>query len=427
YMQCVQLAAQALAQNSSTGAVPVTSQGLRRRSAPVRAQDAGASGFQWPAGLAAPRHWAQAFTTEYNQRIDDGVLGQPAPPPDQFNAIEDADARARSRTRSMILEPLARDLQSDSGRQEIQHGLLALATAVAMQVLELASDRLPAMPYAPISTDPSQWPTTPAEIALPGLLPQVSRRIGVFLAWMDAGVGLANADIAQRIAAHRQAWEEMNALVGGAGTLLGIAPGLGEAVAIVQLAVQAVMQSATPDFNRPQTDLAGAMGSIRSGYRAFASALLRGLILARYPGVPKVDMPLQPSLESLIEAHAAHALLGWQEELRFLGIGLDTMAQSLATQRASRAPVTAQELITPYYDPSNPASALTCTNDAFGVQREEWYVGVEDTSAFPHSAICHLRMTAADGRQYTGTGFYVGRTRILTCAHNLHGMSTVQI
>jgi N-acetyl-anhydromuramyl-L-alanine amidase AmpD/V8-like Glu-specific endopeptidase len=98
-------------------------------------------------------------------------------------------------------------------------------------------------------------------------------------------------------------------------------------------------------------------------------------------------------------------------------------AQGLAHRGLSRA----QELLTPYYDPSNPYSALTCTNDAFSQQREEWYVGVEDTASFPHSAICFLRMTAPDGKTYTGTGFYVGRNRILTCAHNLNGMSTVQI
>ena len=98
-------------------------------------------------------------------------------------------------------------------------------------------------------------------------------------------------------------------------------------------------------------------------------------------------------------------------------------AQGLGQRGYSRA----QELLTPFYDPSNPYSALTCTNDAFSQQREEWYVGVQDTSSFPHSAICFLRMTAPDGTAYTGTGFYIGRNRILTCAHNLHGMSTVQI
>ncbi|TZF89724.1 N-acetylmuramoyl-L-alanine amidase [Cognatilysobacter lacus] len=124
----------------------------------------------------------------------------------------------------------------------------------------------------------------------------------------------------------------------------------------------------------------------------------------------------------------------WDTYMQCVQLAAQAQAQNSSTgaapatsQGLRNAPVRAQELITPYYDPSNPASALQCTNDAFSQQREEWYVGVEDTSAFPHSAICYLRMTAPDGAAYTGTGFYIGPNRILTCAHNLSGMSTVQI
>jgi V8-like Glu-specific endopeptidase len=430
YMQCVQLAAEALASNSSTGAVPVTSQGLRKR-APARAYSADATRFAWPSVLAPAGYWAQAFANEYNQRLDDGAYGAPAPDPTQAHTTEDADARARARTRRDIVDALSTQLQSASDRAWIQRDLLSLATAVALQVLDLVGDRLPAVPYAPISTDPSQWPGTPGDATVPGQLPLISRRIGMFLAWLDAGTQLANADVAGRIAAHRQQWDEMNAMIGAAGTMAGLVPGLGEAVAIVQLVVQGIAQQATPDFDRPQRDFASAMTSIRTAYRSIASSLLRGLILARYPSAPVVDVPLQASLESLIEEHAAHALRGWQDELRFLGIGLDTMAQSLrrAPPQApgNRAKARAQELITPYYDPSNPASALQCTADAFSQQREEWFVGVESTDAFPHSAICHISMVDPAGDTYTGTGFYIGPNRILTCAHNLHNMVSATV
>lgn len=87
----------------------------------------------------------------------------------------------------------------------------------------------------------------------------------------------------------------------------------------------------------------------------------------------------------------------------------------------------AQEIITPYYDPSNPSTALQCTQDAFSLAKEEWFVGVSSTNSFPHAAICQLNMTAPDGAQYSGTGFYIGPNRILTCAHNLSGMSTCNI
>ena len=85
------------------------------------------------------------------------------------------------------------------------------------------------------------------------------------------------------------------------------------------------------------------------------------------------------------------------------------------------------EIISPFYDPADPTTALSCQDDAFSLAREEWFVGVPNTSLFPHSAICQLNMTAPDGSQYGGTGFYIGRNRILTCAHNLHGMSRCEI
>lgn len=426
YMQCVQLAAQALAQDSSTGAVPATSQGLRPRSI-ARTYSTDPTRFTWPAALAAGGHWVDAFTAEYNQRLDDGVRGLPAPDPSQFQPYEDADARARNRTRHDIIEGMGRALQSASDRSLLQRDLLALATAVAMQVLDLMGDRLPATPYAPLTNDPSQWPSTPADTVVPGMLPVVSRRIGMFLAWVDAATQQVHADTAARAAALKQQWDDLDALFTAGNVLSMLAPGMGDALTVIQLVVNTAIRSAAPDFDRIRTDFAGGVGSVRDAYRTVAASLLRGLILARYPRVPNVDVPLQAELESLIEQHAAHALRGWQDELRFLGVGLDTMAQSLGRAARGNVPVRAQELITPYYDPSNPATALQCTADAFSQQREEWFVGVDSTNAFPHSAICHISMTDPAGSTYTGTGFYIGPNRILTCAHNLHGMASATV
>ena len=87
----------------------------------------------------------------------------------------------------------------------------------------------------------------------------------------------------------------------------------------------------------------------------------------------------------------------------------------------------AQEILEPFYDAKDPSTALSCQNDAFSLEREEWFVGVEDTSAFPHSAICRLATVDAAGKRRWGTGFYVGRNRILTAAHVLNGKTRVTI
>lgn len=100
------------------------------------------------------------------------------------------------------------------------------------------------------------------------------------------------------------------------------------------------------------------------------------------------------------------------------------VAQSLGARRGYSM---AQEIITPFYDPADPMSALTCQADAFSQAREEWFAGVPNTTIFPHSAICLLEMDDGSGGIARGTGFYIGRNRILTCAHNLHGMASVAI
>jgi N-acetyl-anhydromuramyl-L-alanine amidase AmpD len=115
-----------------------------------------------------------------------------------------------------------------------------------------------------------------------------------------------------------------------------------------------------------------------------------------------------------------------QEEADALAAQSSAPATAQALSRR-RVLAQAQEIITPFYDQSDPMSALACQDNAFSLAREEWFMGVADTTQFPHSAICQLLMTAADGKRYKGTGFYIGADRILTCAHNLDGMSSVTI
>ncbi len=106
------------------------------------------------------------------------------------------------------------------------------------------------------------------------------------------------------------------------------------------------------------------------------------------------------------------------------GVGGKVLAHtSPSTKSNSRS----LELLRPFYDPADPASALMCQNNAFSIEREEWFAGVPNTSLFPHSAICQLIMTTPDGRLFQGTGFYIGANRVLTCAHNLSGKSSVMI
>lgn len=122
-----------------------------------------------------------------------------------------------------------------------------------------------------------------------------------------------------------------------------------------------------------------------------------------------------------------NAVWDWDRYMAMVQEEAAALAAPAAAQSLGRAQPRALEIITPFYDQSDPASALRCQDDAFSLAREEWFMGVGDTTQFPHSAICQLRMAAPDGATYMGTGFYIGANRILTCAHNLDGMASVTI
>jgi V8-like Glu-specific endopeptidase len=82
-------------------------------------------------------------------------------------------------------------------------------------------------------------------------------------------------------------------------------------------------------------------------------------------------------------------------------------------------------VVEPLYQPSDPIAALRFMMEWLG-RGLRWRAGVPDTRIIPHSAICQLRVTMPGGTGI-GTGFYISRDRILTCAHNVHGATSVKV
>jgi N-acetylmuramoyl-L-alanine amidase len=75
----------------------------------------------------------------------------------------------------------------------------------------------------------------------------------------------------------------------------------------------------------------------------------------------------------------------------------------------------------PPYNPRDSADAARMLS-AFDRDLSEWVQGVppEAHAIFPHAAICKLTMYLSNGSSFVGTGFYIGRDRILTAGHCLH-------
>ena len=112
--------------------------------------------------------------------------------------------------------------------------------------------------------------------------------------------------------------------------------------------------------------------------------------------------------------------------------GFGPMPARLAQGQRGPAPAQSRPRVRPFahvdmiYTPTDPAQAAAALAD-FARREGAWRAGVADTGFFPHSAICHLEMSAADGTVYYGTGFYIAHDLILTCAHNLYQMASAWV
>jgi V8-like Glu-specific endopeptidase len=95
-------------------------------------------------------------------------------------------------------------------------------------------------------------------------------------------------------------------------------------------------------------------------------------------------------------------------------------------QHSSKPRASALREVDAGYAPSNAQDALLYMQQ-FQNRKQAWKTGVPDTTFFPHSATCALRMMMIDGSSASGTGFYIGDDRILTCGHNLAKASSVTI
>jgi V8-like Glu-specific endopeptidase len=92
----------------------------------------------------------------------------------------------------------------------------------------------------------------------------------------------------------------------------------------------------------------------------------------------------------------------------------ETSGASRYGRRAAARPL--DNIPAPTFDPSDPVGWLRNLLD-WTSHYVLFSIGITDASVFPHSSVCHLEMPFSDGRTYTGTGFYISPSRILTAGH----------
>jgi len=328
---------------AATSPVAAAAQALAHRTVPRQAAPAktlAANDFAWPSGMVEGNFVVNSFVEAYNARIADGFRGDPAPDPTQYSpaSANGPDARAREEALRRQIPHIADKLLSDGDRQEVVQAILQLTTAVSLQVLDEIRGQLPRTLYQ-LTLAGDSAPEQSSSVALPRSLTYLSRRIGMFMAWIDVAIQKASTDTAERLHLQKQQWEMMLAGADAGATMFGFVPGAGEAAAIVGLVVHALIESQMPNFDRQYGSFDAAMQQIRRAYTALAAAVLKGLVANALGQKMLLDSAfIHPDVQAFLDAHEAYALLGWEEELSFLGYAPGgARAQSLGRIRALEA------------------------------------------------------------------------------------------
>src|SRR6478609_2941911 len=100
-----------------------------------------------------------------------------------------------------------------------------------------------------------------------------------------------------------------------------------------------LIESQMPNFDRQYESFEAAMREVRRAYTALAGTVLKGLIANALGQRDILDSAfLHPDVQAFLDAHSAHALLGWEEELAFLGFApAGARAQALRAQSLGRS------------------------------------------------------------------------------------------
>ena len=159
---------------------------------------------------------------------------------------------------------------------------------------------------------------------------------------------------------------------------MGMVPGLGTAMTFIGLALQGVHDRRDARLRRRIRVVRRVDAGDPREYKALAGAVLEGLIQAKSRRSTSRHIPLHPDVQAYLDGiprtRCVAGRTSWSSSAR--NAGHRPQPGVAAASPLSRA----QEIITPFYDPADPATALAARHDAFSLAREEWFSVLPNTT-----------------------------------------------
>ena len=193
-------------------------------------------------------------------------------------------------------------VKTEGGRRSVAEAIMTVVAAVAMEISS-ELDSLVVSGAGPVAGGDTRYPE---------VCEYMSRRVGMFLAWLDAGVLTAIEDEALRIEMLKEQWLAMELFFG----LLTSIPGIPD---ILGPAVGAVFVGLRPDFEGNFVNFQSALKVFRESFNTIAQEVLKELLFSKVPEDERLTSS-HPEIARYTQIHGGSVLMGWDDELRFLGL-----------------------------------------------------------------------------------------------------------
>jgi hypothetical protein len=191
---------------------------------------------------------------------------------------------------------ISQDVKTEDGRKSVAEAILIVATSVAIEIAAELDSLI--VPTASSSAG--------RDTRYPVVCEYMSRRMGMLLGWVDAGILNATEDEVERISFLTNQWSALEAGLG----MLELPPGVAPIVSAVLILVK-------PDFEGQFADFQSTLKVFRESFNTLGREVLKELLFTKIPEDER-STSSHPEIPRYAGLHGVFVLGGWDEELRFL-------------------------------------------------------------------------------------------------------------
>jgi hypothetical protein len=257
--------------------------------------------LEWAEGVPPVTTIAKTFRDEYNLRLSSSVYTGPTAilgSPLSMGTTDEEEEVARERSLNRIAD-IAISITTADQQENFWDAYYRVALTSSIEARAILHPLIDGGPGVPVVSD-AKFPVSVVYLA---------KRPGMMLAWLDAAILKATATETERIQILKDAQKAQNRVV----SLLTAMPIWPDVPGVIADTVSIILGEVEPDLDREFANYKAALAQFRYTCERVAQSLFLASLQEGTSGV-------HPEIGVLASAYKAYVLLGWDDEMRFLGL-----------------------------------------------------------------------------------------------------------